>query len=262
MLPVAIGYPRSAIRDLLVRSNSTPYDIARVAEEKVYGNGYLGQPVVRVHGDYAGVSVTCGKYLRLLAVDPAHRGRGIGTALLREAESRGASVVAAEPGNYFTPGIIDTDQATLAFFRKRGYAQTAATQNLTAATGDRRPATVTSGGRERVLEFIERNFGPIWRFEAAKAETIFHIDVDGEIAGFAAQEANNRGLGVFGPTGVGQAFRGRGLGRDLLLASLAELRRLGFDGAIIPWTDAIEFYRKSCEAQVAHRFVIMRRIAP
>jgi len=251
-----------AIRDLLVRANATPYDISRVAEEKVFGAGYHGEPVVRVHGDYAGVSVTCSKYLRLLAVDPAHRGRGIGTALLREAESRGVSVVAAEPGNYFTPGIIDTDQATLAFFRKRGYAQTAVTHNLIAATSDRRPATVKSDKREAALEFIERNFGPIWRFEDAKAETIFHIEVDGAIAGFAAQEANNRGLGVFGPTGVAQAFRGRGLGRDLLLASLAELRRLGYHRAIIPWTDAIEFYRKSCDAEVAHRFVILRRIAP
>ena len=250
----------TALRDLLVRANQTPYDIARVAEEKVYGRGYWGEPVVNIQGDDEGVSVTCGKYLRLLAVDPARRNRGIGTALLREAESRGVSVVAAEPGNYFTPGIAESDVTTIEFFKKRGYAETARTQNLIAKTsGDRRPAT---GDRTAVLAFIEQHFGPIWRFESDKAGTIFHVEVDGEIAGFAAQEANNRGLGVFGPTGVAEKFRGRGLGRDLLLASLAELQRLGYAEAIIPWTDAIDFYRKSCGAEIAHRFVILRRIAP
>lgn len=249
-----------AITDLLVRANATPYDIRTVAEEKVAGAGYAGEPVVRVHGDYAGVSVTCGKHLRLLAVDPAQRGRGIGTALLRDAESRGASIVAAEPGNYFTPGIIDSDVATLEFFRKRGYKETARTQNLIAPVEDSRPRQ-SSARRDDVLRFIEAKFGPIWRFEAAKAATIFHTEAKGAITGFATHEANNRGLGFFGPTGVDPAFRGRGLGRDLLRASLSDLKRLGYREAVIPWTDAIEFYRKSCGAEIAHRFVIMRRIA-
>jgi GNAT superfamily N-acetyltransferase len=261
MLP-AIRESRSAIRELLIRANETPYDIGVVSDEKVYGEGYSGPAVVNVHGDYEGVSVTCGKYLRLLAVDPEHRRRGIGTQLLREAESRGVSIIAAEPGNYFTPGIVDSDEATLAFFRKRGYQETARTQNLAAtppASSERRAA---SENRNEVLDFIERVFGPIWRFEASNAETIFHAEADGEIAGFATHEANNRGLGFFGPTGVDPRFRGRGLGRDLLLASLADLRRRGFDRVIIPWTDAIDFYRKSCGAAIAHKFVILRRIAP
>lgn len=112
-----------------------------------------------------------------------------------------------------------------------------------------------------MLQFVEREFGPIWRFEASRAETIFHVEVDGEIAGFATHEANNRGLGFFGPTGVDQRFRGRGLGRELLLASLGDLARRGFREVVIPWTDALDFYRKSCGAEVAHKFVILRRIA-
>lgn len=251
-----------AITDLLARANGAPYDITPVAEEKVFGAGSFGEPVVRVHGDSEGVSVTCGHYLRLLAVDPARRGRGIGTELLREAESRGISIIAAEPGNYFTPGIVDTDTATLAFFRKRGYADAGRTQNLSAPTDNRQPATVKDDRREDVLQFIEQTFGKIWRFEASKAEKIFYAEAEGEIAAFAAQEANNRGLGAFGPTGVAPRFRGRGFGREVLLASLRELRRNGYSHAVIPWTDAIDFYRKSCGAQIAHRFVIMRRIAP
>jgi len=268
MLPGAIDYSISAIRDLLSRSNETPYDLAAVAEEKVFGKGYEGEPIVRLHGEYHGISVTCGRYLRLLAVDPSQRRRGIGTALLREAESRGVRVIAAEPGNYFTPGIVDSDAATLAFFRKHGYRETARTQNLIAPTSVARglqpakPAKAGSPQFDAVLQFIERVFGPIWRFESSNARTLFYVEADGEIAGFATQEANNRGLGFFGPTGVDPRFRGRGLGRDLLLSSLAQLGTDGFERVTIPWTDAIDFYRKSCGAEIAHKFVIMRRIAP
>ena len=242
------------IRDLFVRSNDAPYDLPTVAEEKCFGAGFEGQPRVRIFGDFEGVAVTCGRYLRVLAVDRSRRGRGIGTALLRDAEASGATVVAAEPGNYFTPGVSE-DVAK--FFRKRGYVETARTQNLSAPTiGEQRAA---SSERDAVLAFIERTFGPIWRFEASKARTIFHIEDRGEIAGFSTHEANNRGLGFFGPTGVAEAHRGQGLGRALLLASLADLRRLGYDRAVIPWTDAIEFYRKTCRARIEHRFVILRR---
>ena len=53
--------------------------------------------------------------------------------------------------------------------------------------------------------------GRIWRFEAAKAfereiPTIFIEEVDGELAGFAAHDVNNRGLGFFGPTGVKESM--------------------------------------------------------
>jgi len=115
---------------------------------------------------------------------------------------------------------------------------------------------------ERVLDFIERQFGRIWRFEAARAPLLFYAEHGGEIAGFAAHDANNRGLGWFGPTGVDKALRGRGIGGRLLLASLADLRRRGYRQAVIPWTDAIDFYRKACGAEVAERFVTLRRYSP
>ena len=255
------------IRALLADANDTPYDIAPVAEEKCFGPGFQGAPAVRVWGDFQGLSVTCGKHLRLLAVRRDARGHGIGSELLREAESRGVRIVAAEPGNYFMPGILES---MVAFFAKRGYRETNRTNNLEAAFGVRRldaafegavkPAH-SEGDRQRVLAFIAREFSPIWRFEAERGATIFYAEERGEIAGFATHEANNRGLGWFGPTGVAKRFRGRGFGRDLLLASLADLRRLGYHRAVIPWTDAVEFYRKSCGARIAQRFVILQKNA-
>jgi GNAT superfamily N-acetyltransferase len=248
------------IVELLSRANDAPYDLTRVAEEKCFGAGFDGQPEVNIFGDFQGISVTCGDYLRILAVAREFRNRGIGDALL---ENSSVSVLAAEPGNYFTPGIVESDTATLAFFRKRGFRESARTQNLITET---LPESVPAGvqrahDRELVLEFIEREFGSIWRFEASRGRAIFYAADAGEIVGFSTHDANNRGLGFFGPTGVAESMRGKGIGRHLLLASMADLRKSGYTRVVIPWTDSIDFYRKTCGARVEHRFVIMRRIA-
>jgi GNAT superfamily N-acetyltransferase len=202
--------------------------------------------VVWDDGTIGGVAVTCGRYLRVLMVDRERRRQGIGSALLAASD---AKVVFAEPGNYFTPGVLEDDLASMHFFRGRGFTATRSTYNLVASTDVDAEAVPERG--EGALDFIEREFGRIWRFEASHARSLLYL----ENRGFAAAEANNRGLGSFGPMGVAQALRGRGLGKQLLRASLADLRRLGFDRAVIPWTDALDFYRRSCGAEVAHRFV-------
>src|ERR1043166_5972168 len=94
-----------AIVALLQRANETPYDIARVAEEKVFGRGVRGEPVVQTYEEddrLIGIAVTCGRVLRLIAVDPDHRRRGIASQLIR---GHDVHVAFAEAGNYFTPGV-------------------------------------------------------------------------------------------------------------------------------------------------------------
>jgi GNAT superfamily N-acetyltransferase len=262
-----------ALRALFARANDAPYDLAAVAEEKCFGLGVAGQPCVRVwdelRGEIEGAVVTCGHYVRILVVDRDARRRGIGAALLSDAEERGASVIAAEPGNYLTPGIVDTDTTTTNYLRARGYIETRFTYNLHVAlnprlddSSSRRPSHDES---DRVLAFVDQHFGRIWRFEAAKAfeaeiPQVFITEEDGDITGFAVHDVNNRGLGFFGPTGVAKKMRGRGLGCRLLLASLADLHRLGYARAVIPWTDALDFYRKCSGAEPAHRFIALAKL--
>ena len=258
------------IAELLARANDAPYDLHRVAGEKCFAPGYGGETVVRLfddRGELRGLSVTCGRALRVLAVDKAQRRRGIGSALLHDAESR-AHVVFAEGGNYFTPGVVEQDVTTRAFFRARGYIDARWTWNLeTTELPDTIPDSVSRAehsNRERILEFVEREFGLIWRFECSRAfdrtlPPLFIAESSGEIAGFAAHDINNVGLGFFGPTGVARSLRGNGFGRALLHASLADLRRLGYPKAVIPWTDALDFYRKGCGAEPTHRFVTLTR---
>lgn len=236
------------LRELFANANETPYDLVRVAEEKCFGDGVAGAPVTTVFGDFLGCSVTCGRFLRILAVHREHRGRGIATELLRDAYAREARVVGAEAGNYFTPGV---PVAMSGFFEKFGR-KTAETQNLICAT-EGEPLEPTTN-RERVLDFIEQEFGKIWRFEASRAEAIHSIEDHGVIAGFAAHDGNNKGLGWFGPTGVAKQFRGRGYGIRLVRASLADMRSKGRDHAIIAWTDALGYYAKACAATIHERF--------
>lgn len=270
MIRTATAADLAEIRALLAEANNTPYDIAGVAAEKCFGPGYAGPATARVYEDegrIAGVSVVSHCFLRILAVQRGKRRRGIGSALLREAGKQ-AKVIFAEPGNYFTPGVLLRDEESLQFFRSRGYIDTRWTDNLVAdlaALPDgrdvQRPA---QGERDRFLDFVNRVFGKIWRFEAAKAfevdpPTAFYAEHQGKIAGFAVHDVNNRGLGFFGPMGVAQPLRKHGFGRELLLASLADLRRLGYQTSVIPWTDSIDFYRRSCNARPSERFMVLVR---
>ena len=267
MIRTATPADLTELRELLTRANDSPYDLTVVAEEKFFGPGIAGPPTTRVfvrNGSIAGAAVTCGKWLRVLAVDPSARRQGIGMALLGD-----ESVIFAEPGNYFTPGVQMEDEGTRAFFRQRGFAETQSTGNLEVELDGSLPESdasrPTHADTDRVLSFVEREFGRIWRFEAAKAferevPPAFIAEEGGAVVGFAVHDVNNRGLGFFGPTGVMKSMRGKGIGCRLLLASLADLRRMGFARAVIPWTDALEFYRKCCGARPAHQFVTMQRV--
>jgi mycothiol synthase len=264
------------IRDLFARANDMPYDLAAVAEEKCFGDGFEGATRVRLYvapppsaarrrqnaaeggGATYGIAVTCRRALRILAVDRAHRNRGIGAALLADS---GANIIGAEAGNYFVPGV---EPMMVNWLTKHGYREKSRTNNLTTNQLDYPIAPQIKRGDERALAFIEHHFGAIWSFECARAlhndpPTLFVIEDGGRIVAFSAHEANNRGLGTFGPVGVAMDHRGRGLGRLLLHASLADLRRLGYERAIIPWTGAIDFYEKSCSARLERQFVIMVR---
>src|SRR5947207_3287822 len=131
------------LRELFGHANDAPYDLARVAAEKCFQDGVAGPPVTTIFGDFLGASVTCGKYLRILAVHRQHRRLGIGTELLRDAVARGARIVGAEAGNYFTPGV---PLASADFFAKRGR-KAAETQNLICVTEGARCAPLPGDAR-------------------------------------------------------------------------------------------------------------------
>ena len=105
----------------------------------------------------------------------------------------------------------------------------------------------------RVRQFIEQNFSVAWADEisvgfANKPVTVFIATRDQRVIGFAAYECTRKAF--FGPTGVAESQRGRGIGKALLIASLWGLRELGYVYGIVGGAGPVEFYRDTVGATV------------
>jgi len=103
----------------------------------------------------------------------------------------------------------------------------------------------------QVRRFVSENFSPKWTDEisvgfARQPISVFIATINRELAGFAAYECTRRSF--FGPTGVLDSARGRGIGRALLLASLWALREMGYVYAIIGAAGPVRFYQKTVGA--------------
>jgi predicted N-acetyltransferase YhbS len=104
-----------------------------------------------------------------------------------------------------------------------------------------------------IRQFIKQNFSVAWADEISvgftnKPVTVFIATRSGRVVGFAGYECTRRGF--FGPTGVDQEERGRGIGKALLLAALEGLRELGYVYAIIGAAGPVDFYKETVGAIV------------
>ena len=104
-----------------------------------------------------------------------------------------------------------------------------------------------------VREFIRNSFSGAWADEvsvgfANKPVTVFIATSDGRVIGFAGYECTRKAF--FGPTGVAESERGRGIGKALLLESLWGLRQLGYVYGVIGSAGPVEFYEQAVGAIV------------
>jgi len=102
-----------------------------------------------------------------------------------------------------------------------------------------------------VREFIESNFSIGWADEisvgfANKPVTVYIATRDGRLVGFAGYECTRKAF--FGPTGVAESERGRGIGKALLIAALWGLRELGYVYGIIGAAGPVDFYQEAVGA--------------
>lgn len=102
-----------------------------------------------------------------------------------------------------------------------------------------------------VRAFIEKHFSISWADEASvgfsnKPVSTFIAIRDGQVIGFASYECTRRNY--FGPTGVMESERGKGIGKVLLLACLQGLKEMGYVYAIIGGAGPTEFYAGACHA--------------
>jgi GNAT superfamily N-acetyltransferase len=98
-----------------------------------------------------------------------------------------------------------------------------------------------------VETWVGATFGPRWASEVGVAFAGHplgcHIAIiDGAPIGFACWDATARGF--FGPEGVAEAWRGKGIGAALLLQCLHAMRAHGYGYAIIGAVGPKAFYEK------------------
>ena len=104
-----------------------------------------------------------------------------------------------------------------------------------------------------IVKWVRENFDEFWASEVdqsfSRSPISCYIAQQNQIiVGFACYDV--AALGYFGPTGVAEAFRGKGIGKALLLACLLEMKLKGYGYAIIGWAGPQEFYEKAVGAVV------------
>ncbi|MEM9080187.1 MAG: GNAT family N-acetyltransferase [Verrucomicrobiota bacterium] len=104
-----------------------------------------------------------------------------------------------------------------------------------------------------VAAWVGEHFSPKWvsEVEAAMGKQpvrCFVATQEKEILGFACYDTTCKAY--FGPTGVGEGARGKGVGKALLYKCLEGLRELGYAYGIIGGVGPREFYEKACGAVV------------
>ncbi len=229
----------------------------------------LGDPAT---GVVAVVACDDGAHIRLLAVDPAARGRGLGHALVQAAEdwAREAGhrclITGADPPYFLWPGVPGTETALLCLFERRHYARADTNFNMDVDLADlpEDPGGHRLAGpsdRAEVDGFMAADW-PNWRLEVLRALDKGNLVIardgndSGPVSAFCAFEVNRRGL--LGPVAVRLELLGQGRGKGVLLGALHELRRRGATGVSVVWVGPIPPYA-AVGGRVGEVFFVYRK---
>ncbi len=265
---------------------------AEVADEKLFAAAPAGEAIAwgaRDAGALLGVAAVTADRLRLLAVTPGARGRGVGAALLEHAEAHARAAGAPRlrtldlPGNYLAPGIDMRNVDTLGWLERRGWLRHGENVNLivalhgnpqvsraradeTAAAARARGYQIRRAVRDEpgLREAIVADFGGAWPHEVARAldhdPAGVHVAIapDGSIASFAAHDGNNQGLGWFGPAGTHPAHRGQRLAEALLLACLVDIA-VHHARCEVAWIGPRRFYEHAAGVIADRHFLVLQK---
>lgn len=130
------------------------------------------------------------------------------------------------------------------------------------------PRAYAQDDSERALAWIDEEFGGSWSSEAFAGSTLVARDDTGAPIGFATYDAKMQfrwlrglarqpGVGIFGPIGVAQSHREKGVGTELLLTALGKLRERGYSKALVAAVGeqkTIDWYRRVAGAEIAERY--------
>lgn len=221
-------------------------------------------------------------WISLIYVSENYRKKGLGSLILKKSEEelrkQGAQkiMIGADYNNFF-PGIpTDFIEVAEPFFCRNGYIlenidydvirniKENYTVNLT-RSNELIVKYATKDDKTAVLDFFKKNFYGRWYYEALEYfEEIYEektylvvFDID-KVVGFIRVNKHNsekvsynvnwkmlfERLYGFGPLGVDQEYRGKGLARLLIETALNDAVNEGASNIIIDWTSLVKFYEK------------------
>nr|WP_321411849.1 GNAT family N-acetyltransferase [uncultured Allomuricauda sp.] len=107
-----------------------------------------------------------------------------------------------------------------------------------------------------IVQWVNKHFSKNWADETEAAFSALPINCfiaqrEQEILGFACYESTFKNF--FGPTGVLQTERGKGIGKILLVKSLLGLRDMGYAYAIIGGVGPASYYEKVVDATIIEK---------
>jgi predicted N-acetyltransferase YhbS len=223
-------------------------------------------------GVVAAVACDDGAHIRLLAVDPAHRGRGLGHALVQAAEDWAVAaghrslITGADPPYFLWPGVPSRETSLVCLFERRHYGRADTNFNMDV---DLRALPVDPGGyrvagpedADELDEWMAAHWSN-WRLEVLRALRKGNLVIaraDGEadeVTAFCAFEVNRRGL--LGPVAVRPDLMGHGAGKGVLLGALHELRRRGAGRVAVVWVGPVVPYA-AVGGRVSDVFFVYRK---
>jgi GNAT superfamily N-acetyltransferase len=225
--------------------------------------------VVRYESDLAVVAVVPGAdgYIRLLLLDPSHRGSGLGHELLRRAEDDLADAriitVGADAPYFLFPGVPVEETALCCLLERHHYLREETNYNIDIALEHLPPdpgsAIVPLTADRPEFDTWMAEHWPNWRAEAMRAfdqGTLVLGRVNASITGFCAYNVNR--AGTLGPIASRPDLIGKGVGTPLLLAALHRLRSMGHDAIEVLWVGPMVPYAR-LGGQVGRLFFVYRR---
>lgn len=107
--------------------------------------------------------------------------------------------------------------------------------------------------KHQVVTWVDKTFGKLWASECDVAFTrqpvsCFLATKDRQILGFSCHDTSMKNF--FGPVGVSQDSRGKGIGTALLITCMHAMANAGYAYAIIGDAGSPDFYKKTVNAHV------------
>ena len=195
-------------------------------------------------------------YIRLLLVDPAHRGKGHGHTLLAAAQGRPRREQRRSPSaptrpTTSSPASRRRRSRSLCLLEKHRYTREEANFNMEVDLARIPPdpggtTLATAAERDEVADWMARALGalaaPRCCARSTRARCSSHATTAG-ITGFCAWNVNRDGL--LGPIASRPDLVGKSIGRPLLLGALHRMRAAGAATIEVAWVGPIRPYARS-----------------